>query len=85
MKMWESRLMILNSCSSFARTMCSSPSTTKSIDIQDGVAMGSPLGPLLADIFMGKLESTELKRFLDECIVSTSDTWMTFSAWLMKN
>ena len=31
--------------------------------------MGSPLGPLLADIFMGKLESTELKGFLDGCIL----------------
>ena len=36
---------------------------------KDGVAIGSPLGPLLADIFMAKLESTELKRFLDGCIL----------------
>ncbi|CAH8493014.1 unnamed protein product [Dicrocoelium dendriticum] len=30
----------------------------------DGVAMGSPLGPLLADVFMSKLENTQL----NECI-----------------
>ena len=31
--------------------------------------MGSPLGPLLTEIFMGKLESTRLKGFLDGCIL----------------
>ena len=31
----------------------------------DGVAMGSPLGPLLADIFMGKLESTTLSSAIN--------------------
>ena len=31
----------------------------------DGVAMGSPLGPLLADIFMAKLENGPLKPMLD--------------------
>lgn len=31
----------------------------------DGVAMGSPLGPLLADIFMSKLENGPLKRLIE--------------------
>jgi hypothetical protein len=32
----------------------------------DGVAMGSPLGPILADIFMGKLETGPLKPVIAE-------------------
>ena len=45
----------------------------------DGVAMGSPLGPLLADIFMSKLENTVLReeiskfslyvRYMDDTLV----------------
>ena len=31
----------------------------------DGVSMGSPLGPLLADVFMAKLESTSLAQCID--------------------
>ena len=57
--------------------------------------MGSPLGPLLADVFMGKLESTVLhhtianfvvyKRYVDDilCVCSTEinldDTLLTFN------
>ena len=33
----------------------------------DGVAMGSPLGPLLADVFMAKLENNQLKPAIDRC------------------
>ena len=33
---------------------------------KDGVAMGSPLGPLLADVFMSKLENTQLRETIDE-------------------
>jgi hypothetical protein len=33
----------------------------------DGVAMGSPLGPLLADIFMSKLERTVLRQHIQDC------------------
>lgn len=46
---------------------------------KDGVAMGSPLGPLLADFFMSKLENNQLKesiegytlykRYVDDIIV----------------
>nr|VZI15882.1 unnamed protein product [Spirometra erinaceieuropaei] len=32
----------------------------------DGVAMGSPLGPLLADVFMGKLERFQLSDQIDK-------------------
>nr|CAH8870044.1 unnamed protein product [Trichobilharzia regenti] len=32
---------------------------------KDGIAMGSPLGPLLADFFMSKLENTCLKNMID--------------------
>ncbi|BHF76073.1 hypothetical protein SprV_0501917100 [Sparganum proliferum] len=32
----------------------------------DGVAMGSPLGPLLADVFMGKLERFQLSEQIDQ-------------------
>ncbi|BHF85905.1 hypothetical protein SprV_1002908000 [Sparganum proliferum] len=32
----------------------------------DGVAMGSPLGPLLADVFMGKLERFQLSEQIDK-------------------
>ena len=32
----------------------------------DGVAMGSPLGPILADIFMGNLEQTRLKSAISQ-------------------
>lgn len=32
----------------------------------DGVSMGSPLGPILADIFMGKLEATKLNNKIKE-------------------
>ena len=49
----------------------------------DGVAMGSPLGPLLANIFMGKLEATQLshqinsltyyKRYVDDIFAVASD------------
>ena len=35
----------------------------------DGVAMGSPLGPLLADVFMAKLENDQLKPSIDRCTV----------------
>ena len=35
----------------------------------DGVAMGSPLGPLLADIFMAKLENNQLKSAINNCKV----------------
>ena len=31
----------------------------------DGVAMGSPLGPLLADVFLSKLENTDLKGTIE--------------------
>ncbi|CAH8477181.1 unnamed protein product [Schistosoma mattheei] len=31
----------------------------------DGIAMGSPLGPILADIFMGHLEQKKLKHAID--------------------
>ena len=30
---------------------------------QIGVAMGSPLGPLFADVFMAKLENGPLKKY----------------------
>ena len=36
---------------------------------RDGVAMGSPLGPLLADVFLGKIESTKLNGFIDKCTI----------------
>ena len=36
---------------------------------KDGVAMGSPLGPILADIFMSSLENTKLKQFIDGFVV----------------
>ncbi|CAH8629860.1 unnamed protein product [Schistosoma rodhaini] len=32
----------------------------------DGVAMGSPLGPILADIFLAKLENGHLKKIIQE-------------------
>ena len=32
----------------------------------DGVAMGSPLGPILADIFMAKLENGKFKEFISQ-------------------
>ena len=32
---------------------------------KDGVAIWSPLGPLLADIFMGKLENEQLSPIMD--------------------
>ena len=32
---------------------------------KDGVAMGSPLGPLFADIFMASLENTRLRPYID--------------------
>ena len=51
----------------------------------DGVAMGSPLGPLLADIFMGKLERTTLssaigsmsfyKRYVDDIFAVTDSNF----------
>ena len=31
--------------------------------------MGSPLGPLLADVFLGKIESTKLNGFIDKCTI----------------
>ena len=34
-----------------------------------GVALGSPLGPLLADVFLGKIESTKLNGFIDKCTI----------------
>ncbi|MGL4482604.1 MAG: reverse transcriptase domain-containing protein, partial [Lactococcus garvieae] len=54
----------------------------------DGVAMGSPLGPILADIFMSKLENNQLKsdienldtycRYVDDIfIVSPTSTNIT--------
>lgn len=33
---------------------------------RDGIAMGSPLGPVLADIFMSKLETTVLKDIIEK-------------------
>jgi hypothetical protein len=33
----------------------------------DGVAMGSPLGPVLADLFMAKLENTVLADEISKC------------------
>ena len=33
---------------------------------KDGVAMGSPLGPIFADIFMAKLENNELRPTIDQ-------------------
>ena len=36
----------------------------------DGVAMGSPLGPVLADIFLGYLENYRLKELIDEKTVA---------------
>ena len=33
---------------------------------KDSVAMGSPLGPLLADVFMSKLENTQLRETIEE-------------------
>ena len=51
---------------------------------KDGIAMGSPLGPILADIFMSKLENTILEdkigqltaysRYVDDtfCVVDDS-------------
>ncbi|KAA3681113.1 uncharacterized protein DEA37_0003011 [Paragonimus westermani] len=51
---------------------------------KDGVAMGSPLGPLLADIFMAMLERTTLrgiidnsalyKRYMDDIICVVDET-----------
>ena len=35
----------------------------------DGVAMGSPLGPLLADVFMAKVENDQLKTTINKCCV----------------
>jgi hypothetical protein len=50
---------------------------------KDGVAMGSPLGPLLADIFMGKLETqclnttikelTSYHRYVDDIFIISSN------------
>ncbi|MES9973352.1 MAG: reverse transcriptase domain-containing protein [Candidatus Thiodiazotropha sp.] len=50
----------------------------------DGVAMGSPLGPLLADLFMAKLENTTLQptinslplylRYVDDTFLIIEDT-----------
>ncbi|BHF79088.1 hypothetical protein SprV_0602220500 [Sparganum proliferum] len=50
----------------------------------DGVAMGSPLGPFLANVFMGKVEQTSLKdtindlkfygRYVDDIFCMTSQT-----------
>ncbi|VDN39810.1 unnamed protein product [Dibothriocephalus latus] len=51
----------------------------------DGVAMGSPLGPLLADIFIGKLEKFQLNdqihmlkhygRYVDDIfLIATTET-----------
>ena len=35
----------------------------------DGVAMGSPLGPLLAEVFMAKLENNQLSNAISKCKV----------------
>ena len=41
-----------------------------------GLAMGSPLTPLLANYFVGKLEATFLQK--TPCFVYTYVTWTTF-------
>ena len=59
----------------------------------DGVAMGSPLGPVLANIFMGYLESSIPKdefpllynRFVDDTFAIFSDTTSVdtfFESWI---
>ncbi|CAH8620949.1 unnamed protein product [Schistosoma bovis] len=45
----------------------------------DGVAMGSPLDPILVDIFLAKQENVPLKR-LFKASHFTVDTWMTRSS-----
>ena len=49
---------------------------------KDGVAMGSPLGPILANIFMGFLEMKYMKdnkkpllyyRYVDDCFCFSSE------------
>ena len=48
----------------------------------DGVAMGSPLGPLLADVFVAKLEQTTLSKTieqLDQYVRYVDDTFVVCS------
>ena len=49
----------------------------------DGVAMGSPLGPALANLFMGHHECNWLNAMLHPMYYSIEDMLMIFSACLM--
>ena len=42
----------------------------------DGVAMGSPLGPVLANIFMVELESVSVSK-LNDYVKNRDTLWMT--------
>ena len=45
----------------------------------DGVAMGSPLAPVLANLFLGHYENIRLKQYNGPSVISTGVTLMTHS------
>ena len=51
----------------------------------DGVSMGSPLGPMLANIIMTALESTIVKGLVDKSIVKLSMRYVDDTLLLVKN